>query len=126
MRILLALLATALPVAAQDPLSAEAFDRMTRGKTFYYAEDGQPYGAEEYRDDREVLWSFLDGECLRGTWYQAGDAICFVYDGLDPHQCWLFYDDGGLRARFLGGGSDLRELMQSDEPLHCPGPDVGV
>ena len=126
MRTTLLLLALALPAAAEEPLSAEAFDRLTRGKTFYYAEEGAPYGAEQYRDDREVIWSFLDGECIRGTWYQAGEAICFVYDNLDMPQCWLFYDDGGLRARFLDGGSDLTELGQTTEPLECRGPDVGV
>ena len=126
MRTALLLLAFTLPASAEAPLSAEAFDRLTRGKTFYYAEEGVPYGAEEYREGREVIWSFLDGECLRGRWYQAGEAICFVYENLDTPQCWLFYDDGRLRAQFLDGGSDLTELGQTSEPLECRGPDIGV
>jgi hypothetical protein len=120
------LLMVAVPAAAEAPLSAEAFDELTRGRTYYYAEDGVPYGAEEYRDDREVVWSFLDGNCLRGTWYEAGDAICFVYEDLDSPQCWHFFREGGLRAQFLGGSSDLKELGQTAEPLDCLGPDVGV
>ncbi len=126
MRTAILLLATAVPATAQTPLSAEAFDALTRGKTFYYSEDGRPYGAEEYHEDREVIWSFLDGECMRGTWYQSGEAICFAYDDLDVPQCWLFFDEGGLRAQFLGGGSELTEMGQTGESLDCPGPDVGV
>lgn len=126
MRMILLLLAFAVPASAQTPLSAEAFDRLTRGKTYYYAEDGMPYGAEEYRADREVIWSFLDGDCIRGRWYEAGDAICFVYEDRETPQCWNFYHDGNLRARFLDGDSDLMEMGQSAEPLRCLGPDVGV
>ncbi len=116
----------ALPAAAETPLTAEAFDELTRGKTYYYAEEGAPYGAEEYRAGREVIWSFLDGRCLRGTWHQQGEAICFVYEDLPTPQCWHFFDEGGLSARFLGGETDLTELGQSSEPLRCTGPDVGV
>ncbi len=126
MRTVLLLIATALPATAQTPLSAEAFDALTRGKTFYYAENGEPYGAEEYHGDREVIWSFLDGECMRGTWYPAGESICFVYEHLDAPQCWLFFDNEGLQAQFLGGGTDLTEMGQTGEPLDCLGPDVGV
>lgn len=126
MRIALLLLATALPAAAETPLSAEAFDELTRGRTYFYAENGVPYGAEEYHDDHEVVWSFLDGKCIRGTWYQAGEAICFVYKDLPLPQCWLFFVEGSLRALFLDGGTDLTELGQSDQPLDCLGPDVGV
>ena len=126
MRTALVLTLAALPAAAETPLSAEAFDDLTRGRTYYYAEDGIPYGAEEYRDNREVVWSFLDGECMRGRWYEAGEAICFVYEGLDTPQCWRFFQDGGLRALFLDGGSDLKEMGRTGEPLRCLGPDVGV
>jgi hypothetical protein len=120
------LVVAAGPAFAETPLSGEAFDALTRGQTFTYAEDGVPYGAEEYLDDREVVWSFLDGDCLRGRWYEAGDAICFVYENLEAPRCWQFFDEGRLRARFLGGGSDLVELGRSTEPLECRGPDVGV
>ena len=126
MRTLFLLLATLAPATAQTPLTAEEFDSLTRGKTYYYAENGVPYGAEEYFDDREVVWSFLDGECMRGRWYQTGEAICFVYENLDSPQCWLFYHEGGLSAEFLGNGTDLYELGTSAEPLQCLGPDVGV
>jgi hypothetical protein len=123
---LVLLLGLALPVSAEEPLSAEDFDALTRGRTYVYADEAGPYGAEEYREDREVIWSFLDGECIRGRWYAADEAICFVYEGIETPQCWHSFDEGGLRARFLGGGTDLKELGQTAEPLQCLGPGVGV
>ncbi|MEZ5755038.1 MAG: hypothetical protein R3D90_09835 [Paracoccaceae bacterium] len=55
--------------------------------------------------------------------------ICFLYDNSPDAQCWTFFREAsGLRAIFMGadGGTSLSEVGQSSEPLHCPGPDVGV
>ena len=124
----LALILTTLPALAQTPMSAEDFDAYTKGQTLNFSSNGTAYGAEEYRDDRRVRWSFLDGDCREGRWYPEGDAICFVYEGDLGPQCWRFYaGGGGLRAEFLGGGgSDLYETEATDEPLFCLGPEVGV
>ena len=118
----------ALPAVAETVLSGEAFDAYTRGKTLSFSANGEAYGAEEYRDDRRVRWSFLDGECKEGRWYDQGDAICFVYEDNPIAQCWKFFEGGnGLRAQFLGEtGGALYETETSDEPLLCLGPDVGV
>ncbi|RKF13414.1 hypothetical protein D6850_14005 [Roseovarius spongiae] len=124
-----ALLCLALPAAAQDSMSAAEFDAYTRGKTFYYGSLGSPYGAEEYLDDRRVRWSFLDGKCQDGVWYEDGPLICFVYDENPDPQCWSFKrDSGGLIARFENDPtqSELYEVEKSVEPLLCLGPDVGV
>ncbi|MCF3593656.1 hypothetical protein LZG00_06560 [Rhodobacteraceae bacterium LMO-12] len=114
---------------AQSALDADAFEALTDGKTFYFSSGGEPYGAEEYLEDRRVRWSFLDGQCLEGRWWQEGSLICFVYED-DPRQhCWTFQmDGGGLRAQFAddSGGRVLYELRQSTKPLHCLGPKVGV
>lgn len=123
-----ALLAT--PVLAENPMSAKAFDTYATGKTLYYGNDGQSYGAEEYLPNRRVRWSFLDGKCKDGYWYEAkGSLICFVYaDSPDP-QCWSFFDrSGGLVARFMNepGETELYEAKQSNEPMLCLGPEVGV
>ena len=79
--------------------------------------------------NRRVRWSFLDGECLDGQWYEAGDLICFVYDEMPDPQCWSFFRrGGGIVARFENG-SDGLELYQTREargPLMCLGPEVGV
>lgn len=115
--------------AAQGALTAEEFDALTRGKTYYYSSGGAAYGAEEYLDNRRVRWSFLDGRCLEGSWWQEGEFICFEYrDDPDPH-CWRFESgDSGLVATLMGdgGGRVLYEIEQTDKPMMCLGPEVGV
>ncbi|MEI4231845.1 hypothetical protein [Roseovarius sp. D22-M7] len=126
--ILLAALCT--PVhAAQAQMTAEEFDDYTRGHTFYYGAGGGPYGAEEYLHNRRVRWSFLDGQCQNGYWYDKGEEICFVYDRTPEPQCWTFERaEDGLIARFAGepAMSELYEVEKSSEPLECPGPEIGV
>ncbi|SPJ24821.1 hypothetical protein [Palleronia abyssalis] len=118
---------------AQSPMSASEFERETTGKTLTFSANGMPYGAEEYREDREVRWSFLDGECSTGTWYPQDGAICFVYEdeagNESAPQCWHFFrEGGGLRAEFVSEtpGTTLYETETSDEPLLCYGPRIGV
>ena len=125
---LLALL-LALPAAAQDIMSAEEFDAYTRGKTLYYSQNGQAYGAEIYYDNRRVKWSFLDGECKDGTWFEEAGLICFVYDDNPVPQCWSFVPgSSGLIARFENDPetSELYEAQDIGEDLICLGPKVGV
>lgn len=123
-------LACAAPAAiAAEPMNAAEFDAYTRGKTFYYGSAGAAYGAEEYLAGRRVLWTFLDGQCQEGVWYEDDGLICFVYETQPEPQCWSFSrDPGGLMARFENdpGQTELYELRQSDEPLACPGPEIGV
>lgn len=116
-------------VSAQAPLSASEFDDYTRGKTLFYGFDGQVYGVERYLPDRRVIWSFLDGDCKEGVWYEREGQICFLYeDRLDP-QCWVFTQSGrGLIAQFEGdpGATELYEAEDIGEEMICYGPDVGV
>lgn len=119
----------AAPAQAQSLMSAEEFDSYTRGKTFFYGSLGAPYGAEEYLDNRRVRWSFLDGRCQDGEWYQDGSLICFVYDTHPDPQCWSFrHAASGLIARFENdpARTELYEVEKSAEPLMCLGPDTGV
>ncbi|MGI3170688.1 hypothetical protein ACRARG_16175 [Pseudooceanicola sp. C21-150M6] len=129
---LLALLfCSGLPALARDAMTAEEFDSYSRGKTFYYGAMGQPYGVEEYFDGRRVRWSFLDGKCADGTWYESNGMICFEYE-TDPDpgpQCWKFYHEtGGLVAEFEGDPNQtvLYQVQDADEPMMCLGPEVGV
>lgn len=119
--------------ATGAPMGAEAFESYTQGKTLYFSEGGEAYGAERYLSGRKVEWSFLDGKCKSGEWYPDNGAICFVYEDRPDPQCWEFEKtDRGLRATFLGGGdegtqsTELYEASQSDKPMYCMGPDVGA
>lgn len=114
---------------AQTVLSAEEFDSYTRGKTLFYGFEGTAYGVERYLANRRVIWSFLDGECKEGIWYERNGQICFIYeDRLDP-QCWVFRrTPGGLIAQFEGDPeeTELYEAEDVGEDMICYGPDVGV
>lgn len=111
-------------------MSAEDFDAYTRGKTLYYGAGGQAYGVERYLEGRRVVWSFLDGHCKDGTWYEEAGQICFVYeDRPDDPQCWTFRQGpGGLIAQFENDptATELYEAQDIGEEMLCYGPDIGV
>ncbi|MEL6171449.1 MAG: hypothetical protein AAGK67_11955 [Pseudomonadota bacterium] len=114
---------------AQDSMNAREFDEYTRGKTFTYGSNGAPYGAEEYLDNRRVRWSFLDGKCQEGEWYEENGLICFVYQDKPDPQCWKFTRaPSGISALFQNDPTQsvLYEMQQSQEPLMCLGPEIGV
>lgn len=119
----------AVPALADEPVGAEAFEAYTTGKTLIYGNAGGPYGIEEYLPGRQVRWSFLDGDCVEGSWFPEGDAICFRYEAYDRTQCWLFFQsESGLTAQPLEDpdGSALYEVSRSKGPMICKGPEVGV
>lgn len=125
--ILLALMAA--KAGAESALSAEEFDAYTRGKTLTYSESGQVFGIEEYFDNRRVMWSFNDGQCQEGRWFENGPLICFVYDDIGVPQCWSFQmGAGGLIAQFRNepDRQPVYETAELDEPLLCLGPQIGV
>lgn len=129
LRFVIPLLALALPAAAGEPMSAEAFDAYTRGKTLFYGWGGEVYGVERYLPDRRVIWSFLDGECKDGFWYEEAGRICFLYEDRTEPQCWTFSEGaGGLVARFENdpGEIELYEAQDTGEEMICLGPEVGV
>ena len=117
-------------MAADQPMTAAEFEAYNTGKTFYYGNGGAAYGAEEYLENRRVRWSFLDGECKEGRWFtDESGLICFTYEDRPDPQCWSFLDGpDGLIARFENDpqATELYEVRQSDAPLDCPGPKVGV
>ncbi len=121
--------AIAFPAAADAPIDANEFDALTRGKTLTYSSNGFDFGAEEYLEDRRVRWTFLDGECFDGTWYESGELICFAYEGFTEDQCWTFQSGpGGLVAQFENDPSSrpVYQTRESREPLLCLGPKVGA
>ena len=127
--LLLLLLSTAAAAPAETPLTAEEFEDRVTGLTLSFDRHGAPYGAEQYLPGRKVIWTFLDGVCKRGYWYEAAEKICFVYEDEPGPQCWDFLrTDQGFAARSVGDVpmNDLIVSGESRAPLHCPGPDVGV
>ena len=132
LRVILFSLFLALPLAAtaQQMLDGAGFDATTQGQTFVFSLDGEAYGAEQYLPGKRVNWSFLDGRCLAGRWWEEAGKICFAYeDRPGESQCWDFWGVGeALRARVAEPGSEGRiySAELSPEPLYCMGPDAGV
>ena len=125
--LLLALLA--LPANAEAPLSAAEFEARVTGRVMIYADESGAFGIEEYHPGRRVTWAFAGDDCTEGTWYPAGEFICFVYENLPGAQCWTFHDQGGgLVARFAGDPPDRAPITMREVPgpMFCPGPKVGV
>ncbi len=124
------LMVIAAPLSAETPMTAEAFDLYTRGKTVFYSSQGQRYGAEKYFDRRRVRWSDFSDQCQEGHWYADGTEICFVYDANPSQpQCWHFFlDDDGLTAKYSGEGSQtvLHEVQNTANKMQCFGPEIGV
>ena len=117
------------PLWAAEPMDGTAFDAYTRGNTLIYGQGGTAYGVEEYLEDHRVRWSFLDGQCQEGRWYEQAGQICFVYENRSDAQCWTFTQGaGGLVARFENrpDALELYEVENSNEPMLCLGPKTGV
>lgn len=129
MRALALCLVLAAPATAQEAMNAEEFEAYTTGKTLLYGVMGEVYGGEDYLPGRRVRWSFLDGQCQEGVWYEEGGEICFVYDHDPEPVCWLFFQTPtGLMAELTGGegAQVLYETGEADQPLTCLGPEIGV
>ncbi|MDG2407007.1 MAG: hypothetical protein P8M25_19355 [Paracoccaceae bacterium] len=118
---------------AKGSMSRADFDAYTAGKTLYFNHQGKAYGAERYLDGRRVEWSFLDGECTQGHWYEAGkNYLCFIYENVTIPQSWQFFKTAsGLQAQFKST-SDVQEsepvyeVLNIEELLLCYGPGLAV
>ncbi|CTQ34294.1 hypothetical protein [Jannaschia rubra] len=133
MRPILALVLSlaATPALAERIVTPDEFDAMVTGRTLHFDRHGEAYGAEQYFEDKRVIWSFEDGECQRGIWFaNTRGQICFVYDSDPTPQCWDFLeaDDGAFRARLDGdeAADDLVTRNVGNDALDCPLPDLGV
>jgi hypothetical protein len=129
MRVLLILCLSGLPAFAESPLTGEAFDALTRGRTMSWAEFGSVYGVEQYLPDRKVRWTVLGDECKTGHWYMDGPEICFQYEGDPAPDCWTITASGsGMLARYRGNPASQApvEVRETTETMACFGPEVGV
>jgi hypothetical protein len=128
MRLLVPLLFLPFPTLAQ-PMTASQFDAYVTGKTLTYVVGGVIYGIEQYLPGRKVKWAYTEDECMDGTWYPSGDQICFAYQNDPEPQCWIFEQGlSGLSAIYQNdpAAGEVVETHQTDEPLFCPGPRIGV
>ena len=119
----------ASPAIAEEIMAPPDFEAFTSGTTLYFSKKGEPYGAEQYFPDRRVIWTFLNGQCERGAWFEQDNQICFVYETQNEAQCWHFLDsEDKKRARVVGAdpAEDLTVEGQDRRELSCPGPGVGV
>lgn len=126
--LLVSLFPTAL--AAADPMTEAEFAARVTGKTFFFSQSGQPFGAETYGEDRSVTWTYADGSCVEGGWYAEVGAICFAYlQAPDDPLCWHFFDtEGVVSARIVGAdpAEDLTVTGELDMLLPCVAPGSGI
>jgi hypothetical protein len=127
MRLVTAFLLFASPAYAETPLTGDEFEALVTGKTLTFSTGVSPYGVEYYAPNRQVIWSFTDGDCVRGEWFEdpseSGPNICFIYEKNPDPQCWqVFEDQGQIRADFMNtpGTTVLYQAVES-EPLICGG-----
>lgn len=118
------MLAGAARAADDTPLTAEAFDALTLGKTMDTASGGTVYGIETFLPGRRVVWRDAR-RCVEGQWQQVADEICFTYaDKPDRPVCWLYFDRGDrIEGRHSAAlpGSDPIVLTPGDGPISCDG-----
>lgn len=121
--------AQGIAAPAETPMTAAEFEAYATGKTLSYAMGPTIWGAEQYLENRQVIWAFDKTDCQYGIWFEDAGNICFVYENDPAPQCWRFFkDSAGLRAELVDdpAGTRLSEVSQSADPLQCKGPDVGV
>jgi hypothetical protein len=126
MRLTLALLFLTGTAQAQTPMTAEEFEAFSTGQTLDYFIDGTFWGSERHLSDRKTLDADAEGPCRDGEWFPKGDQICFVYEGDAGEHCWRFFRDGSRLLAQTDDGDLSTEVTLADQPLACPGPDVGV
>jgi hypothetical protein len=121
----------AAPVAYGETLIPPSeFEEMSEGKSMYFFQNGQFYGAEQFYKGRKSTWQFLDGQCSEGRWRAEQDAMCFTYEHNNDEQCWQMFrqTDGRVTVRGIGAdpANDLDLRATTDGNLNCPGPAIGA
>jgi len=133
MKKLLAMLVLAAGGAqAQQVLSGDEFDTLSRGTTMYFTANGAFYGAEQFLPDRRTVWRAQDGSCVNGQWVVIDRDICFYYDGEDRAFCWqITSSDSGISVTSTQNTPGEPPLVlklagQDTVPILCTGPRFGV
>lgn len=121
------------PVLAEAPMTGAEFQAHVSQNTISYLYSNGVRGVADYGPDRTLRWAFEGDACINGYWFEDGDQLCFAFEDGTLSACWHFYRDGdrirGTATRRSSGNTseiDIFEVSHSDQPLTCPGPDVGV
>lgn len=128
---ILTLILCLLPFAAQAErvMTPAEFEAYSTGKTLDYEDDFSVWGREQYLPNRRVRFSYSQGECRFGEWYDKGDQVCFVYEDDPEPKCWTYFTDGkNITTVFEndGPGGAISTAKPTKERLECLGPAVGV
>jgi hypothetical protein len=121
------LLLTTTASGAQTSMTPEEFETFSTGQTLDYWIGGVYWGSERHLEGRKTRDADAEGPCREGEWFPKGDQVCFVYEDAPGEHCWLFFRDGTRVLAEVAGEDGLStEVTLADQPLQCPGPDVGV
>ena len=102
-------------------LTAEGFDRLTRGKVMDTFDPEVIYGLEEFLPGKRSIWRDARG-CKSATWEQVGDMICFRYeDAPDVPDCWVYKEIDGAIWGWLDGNpaGPTVKLTEGAGPIGC-------
>lgn len=103
------------------PLDAEAFDQLTLGKRMDTYDPLRLYGVEEFLPGQRSVWRDAQG-CMRATWEQVGEMICFSYeDRPNDADCWVYtLREGELWGWYQGQPDGLAvRLVPASSPMIC-------
>jgi hypothetical protein len=118
---------------AETPMTGAEFQAHVGQNTISYLYSSGVRGIADYGPARTLRWAFEGEACFNGYWFEDGDQLCFAFEDGTLSACWHFFKDGNrLRgtATVLGSGDltelEIQEVSHTDQPLTCPGPDMGV
>lgn len=118
--ILTAFCAGAVSAGADEPIPPEDWRAMTTGKTLHYYKDGELFGREYYRNEKdEVVFRFPNGLCAEGVWTYDSDEYCFAYEG--QTSCFRHVKRGDDIVVISGenGEEQVVHKIAEREPLSC-------
>jgi len=132
MKILFAIAVIYTSTAAAQPMTGDAFDRLSRGTTMHFTENGQFYGSEQFFGGQRTVWRADDGRCVNGKWAYKAPEICFVYDDGSGPFCWIIERaPDQLTVTSTGSEAGQPPLVltlsgQDKSEVLCTGPLFGV
>jgi hypothetical protein len=118
---------------AETPMTGAEFQTHVGQNTISYLYSSGARGTADYGPGRTLRWAFEGDACITGYWFEEGDQLCFAFEDGTLSACWLFFKDGDRirgTATVLQSGDqpdlEIYEVSHTDQPLTCPGQDMGV